>query len=89
MNFHISRRGLNCVTVLAVILATGFESNGAAQTLTPAPSSNVSLGDLGALNGWVPSPNDAWHQDISNAAIDPASATIINTSGDLADRKRR
>ncbi len=86
MNFHISRRGLNCVTVLAVILATGFESNGTAQTLTPVPSSNVSLGDLGALNGWVPSPNDAWHQDISNAAIDPASATIINTSGDLANR---
>ncbi len=85
MSFHISR-DIFCVTVLAVLLATGFESNGTAQTTTPTASSkNISLGDMGAMNGWVPSPNDAWHQDISKAPVDPASSTIINTSGDLAD----
>jgi hypothetical protein len=86
MSFHISRRDIICVTVLAVLLATGFESNGTAQTTTQTPSSkNVSLGDMGSMNGWVPSPNDAWHQDITNAPVDPVSSTIINTSGDLAD----
>jgi hypothetical protein len=90
MSFHISRRDIRCVTVLAVLLATGFESNGTAQTTTQATaqapnSKNASLGDMGALNGWVPSPNDAWHQDISKAPLDPASSAIINTSGSLAD----
>jgi hypothetical protein len=84
MSFHVSR-DIFCVTVLAVLLAAGLESNGTAQTTTQTPSSkNVSLGDMGALNGWVPSPNDAWHQDITNAPLDPTSSTIINTSGDLA-----
>ena len=86
MSFHISHRDISCVTVLAVLLATGFESTGTAQTTTQTPGSkNVSLGDMGALNGWVPSPNDAWHQDITNAPVDPVSSTIINTSGDLAN----
>ena len=82
MSFHISRRDIVYVAVLAVLFTTGFESNGTAQT----PSSkNISLGDMGAMNGWVPSPNDAWHQDITNAPVDPASSTIINTSGDLGN----
>ena len=90
MSFHISRRDIFCVTVLAVIFTTGLESNGTAQTTaqtvaqTPT-SKNISLGDMGAMNGWVPSPNDAWHQDITNAPVDPASSAIINTSGSLAD----
>jgi hypothetical protein len=71
---------------IALALLAGLAMIGAAQTSTSAPISNVSLGDLGALNGWVPSPNDAWHQDITNVAIDPTSATIMNTSGDLASR---
>ncbi len=49
---------------------------GAAQTGTPS-CSNMSLGPNGALNGFVPSPNDAWHQDITNAPIDPTSAFIM------------
>jgi hypothetical protein len=86
MSFRILHRDILYVTALAVLLATGFESKGIAQTTTQTPSSkNVSLGDMGALNGWVPSPNDAWHQDITNAPLDPASSTIINTSGDLAN----
>jgi hypothetical protein len=50
---------------------------------TPVACSNMTVGTNGALNGFVPSPNDAWHQDITNAPIDPGSAKIITTSGDL------
>ncbi|GAC1417797.1 MAG: hypothetical protein NVSMB62_08930 [Acidobacteriaceae bacterium] len=31
----------------------------------------------------MPSPNDAWHQDISSATIDPNSATIVSAAQDL------
>jgi hypothetical protein len=51
---------------------------------TPVSCSNMTVGPNGALNGFVPSPNDAWHQDITSAPIDPNSAKIITTSGDLA-----
>lgn len=55
-----------------------------AQTPTISTAcSKMTLGPNGALNGFVPSASDAWHQDISAAPIDPMSATIINTSGDL------
>ena len=46
----------------------------------------MSLGDLGALNGWVPSPSDAWHTDVSTSPVDPNSDKIITTPGDLANR---
>jgi len=55
----------------------------AAVSQTPVACSDISVGANGALNGFVPSPNDAWHQDITNAPIDPSSAKIITTSGDL------
>src|SRR5947209_8290633 len=45
--------------------------------------SAASVGNLGALNGWVPSPNDAWHQDISGASVDPNSATIVSAAQNL------
>jgi hypothetical protein len=35
------------------------------QATTPGTScANMSLGLNGALNGFIPSPNDDWHQDI-------------------------
>jgi hypothetical protein len=65
----------------------GFATiNGAAQNYPTTNCSIMSVGDEGALNGFVPSPNDAWHQKITNAPIDPSSATIINTAGDLGYR---
>ncbi|MDQ2924398.1 MAG: hypothetical protein M3R43_02395 [Acidobacteriota bacterium] len=63
--------------VLAIFL---FAGSGVSQTST---CSNLSLGFNGALNGFVPSPNDAWHRDISAVPIDPNSALIITTNGDL------
>ena len=39
--------------------------------------SSVALGNFGALNKFVPSPGDAWHQDISGAPVDPMSQTIL------------
>ncbi len=46
---------------------------------------NISLGLNGSLNGFVPSPNDAWHQDISALPVDPLSTTImVNNVADLA-----
>jgi|GEM_PF-574158 len=59
----------------------------AAVSQTPVACSTMTVGANGALNGFVPSPNDAWHQDITNAPIDPNSAKIITTSGDLAGAK--
>ncbi|MDP9038902.1 MAG: hypothetical protein M3O02_06445 [Acidobacteriota bacterium] len=66
-------------------MLAGLALPAAAQTQTSACSA-ISLGDLGALNGWVPSPNDAWHQDISALPVDPNSTKIMTTSGDLANR---
>ena len=63
-----------------IVAVLSYAAIGIAQT----PCSNLTLGTNGALNGFVPSPNDAWHQDISAAPIDPGSAKIIATSGDLA-----
>jgi hypothetical protein len=50
---------------------------------TPVACSNMSVGPNGALNGFVPSPNDAWHQDITNSPIAANSATIITAAADL------
>jgi hypothetical protein len=41
----------------------------------------MSLGPEGALNGFVPSPNDAWHQNIANAPVDPMSTAITTVNG--------
>ena len=51
---------------------------GAAQTGTSC--SGMSLGTNGSLNGFVPSPTDAWHQDISASPVDPNSAAYMSTS---------
>ncbi|MDQ2924903.1 MAG: hypothetical protein M3R43_05030 [Acidobacteriota bacterium] len=64
--------------IIAAVLACAV--TGVSQTV---PCSNMTVGNNGALNGFVPSPNDAWHLDISAATVDPGSAKIIATSGDL------
>ncbi len=51
---------------------------GAAQT-APSSCSDMSLGVNGSFNGFVPSSKDAWHQDVTNAPVDPLSANIIAT----------
>jgi hypothetical protein len=66
-----------------IICAVFVCAAAAAVSQTPVACSNMSVGANGALNGFVPSPNDAWHQDITNAPVDPGSAKIITTSGDL------
>ena len=44
--------------------------------------SGMSLGRGASLNGFIPFPSDnAWNQDISNAAVDPNSDAIINFIG--------
>src|SRR6201995_3194808 len=67
-----------------VVCAVFVCAAAAAVSQTPVACSTMTVGNNGALNGFVPSPNDAWHQDITNAPIDPNSAKIITTSGDLA-----
>ncbi len=52
---------------------------GAAQTGTSS-CSGMSLGTNGSLNGFVPSPTDAWHQDISASPVDPNSRAYMATS---------
>jgi hypothetical protein len=54
-------------------------------TVANAACGNISLGLNGSLNGFVPSPNDAWHQDVSALPVDPLSNTIMVTNvADLA-----
>jgi len=59
----------------------------AAVSQTPVACSTISVGTNGSLNGFVPSPDDAWHQDITNAPVDPNSAKITTTTGDLGGAK--
>jgi hypothetical protein len=66
------------------MLVAGPFASCLAQTPILNSCSGMSLGPNGALNGFVPAPGDAWHMDISGAPLDPKSATIIATSGDLA-----
>ena len=71
----------------AVALAAG------AQTVVPTRTQqytvanpacgNISVGLNGSLNGFVPSPNDAWHQVVSGLPVDPLSTTIM--VGNVAD----
>ena len=67
------------VAVPVFVIALPLSSPMLAQT----SCSVASTGDLGALNGWVPAPNDAWHQDISSSPVDPNSATIVSAAQDL------
>jgi hypothetical protein len=54
------------------------------ETANPACGA-ITTGLNGSLNGFVPSPNDAWHQDISALPVDPLSTTImVNNVADLA-----
>lgn len=71
----LMRTTLLCATLLCAFSAF-------AQT-TPQACSNITLGTNGALNGFAPSPGDAWHQDISGVAVDPLSATILSNTNDL------
>ena len=45
--------------------------------------STLGLGPMAPLNGFVPSPNDAWHQDISTAPVDGLSSWILTGTTDL------
>lgn len=72
---EIMKQVVLCLTLLCALPL-------AAQN-TPEACSNITLGANGALNGFVPSSSDAWHQDISQSPVDPKSDTIINTIGDL------
>jgi hypothetical protein len=45
--------------------------------------SNIPLGPLAPLNGFVPSATDAWHQDISAVPVDKLSSWILTSTADL------
>jgi len=71
-----------CSLLMPLVLAASAHS----QTASPSPScEKISLGTNGSLNGFVPSPDDAWHTDISKAEVDPNSNTFMVTNeSDLA-----
>lgn len=59
--------------------AANFQVNGATQT---SSCSQMSTGQEASLGGFVPFPSDnLWNKDISNSAVDPNSAQIINFIG--------
>ena len=63
--------------ILSVVLT--YASAIVAQTAC----STLSLGPMGALNGFVPSAGDAWHQDISASPLDGLSRWIMTGAIDL------
>ena len=67
--------------IVTFVVFAGFAIGGAAQT--PVSCSAASVGNLGSLNGWIPAPNDAWHQNITGATVDPNSANILSLAQDL------
>ena len=42
-----------------------------------AACSNIALGPMGDLKGFVPSPEDAWHVDVSGYPVDPKSDSMM------------
>jgi len=59
--------------------ALNFQVNGSTQT---SSCSQMSTGQGASLGGFVPFPSDnLWNTDISNAPVDPNSASIINFIG--------
>jgi hypothetical protein len=49
---------------------------------TAGTCSGISLGQEGALNGFLPFPsNNAWNTNIANASLDPNSSALINFIG--------
>jgi hypothetical protein len=67
--------------IVSLLVLAGFGPAAFAQT--PVSCSAATVGNLGALNGWVPSPNDAWHQAVTGASVDPGSANILSSTQDL------
>ena len=82
----MNRFAVCLLLAVPALVSTAATPGTAPNATTTNGCSNITLGDLGALNGFVPSPNDAWHQDITNAPIDPKSQRIITVPGNLANR---
>jgi hypothetical protein len=69
-------RGSQCLAALIVLSLFSFSY------ATAQSCSQMSLGRMASLNGFIPFPVDnAWNQDISNAPVDPNSANYINFIG--------
>ncbi len=65
--------------VSAVAIKPGLYSGYSAPVsfvISPGTLEGLMPGPLGSLNGWVPSPNDAWHQDVSSWPVDANSVLI-------------
>jgi hypothetical protein len=66
-------RFLTCGIVLLALSLSSADAQSCSQ---------MSLGRMASLNGFIPFPSDnAWNQDISSAPIDPNSANYINFIG--------
>ena len=68
--------------LLVLLLACGGGGGGTSSS-APSQPPPTDAGNPGAdLNGWLPFPSDnAWNMDISTAAVDPNSATLIASIG--------
>ena len=69
----------------APVTATAAPTENQQFTTANSTCSNISLGVNGSLNGFVPSPNDSWHVDVSAAPVASLSATIISEPYDLGN----
>ena len=63
------------------ILACAVSGRAQTNNSQSVPCSAISLGVNGSLNGFIPSPNDAWHQNISASLVDLNSTNIMNNIG--------
>src|SRR5271168_2449899 len=65
------------LVIAVIVLSVLLPATAAGQTC-----SQLSLGRMASLNGFIPFPADnAWNLDISGAAVDPNSANYINFIG--------
>ena len=83
---YASPLSVSLTTQLSYIACATGDTNSAVATsnyvIAAGTLGGMSVGPLGDLHGWIPSPNDAWHQPINNMSVDPNSATIINNIGE-------
>ena len=67
-------RSLSLLLLVAGLLVTASAQSN--------PCNNITLGQEGSLNGFVPFPSSSlWNTNIANAAVDPNSSAIINFIG--------
>ena len=74
----MSRFAVSLASLMCAVLITGnarSQESGADAAMKAC--SAMALGPMADLKGFIPSPADAWHQDISGSPVDPSSDKVM------------